>query len=370
MNIAFQTLIASEVELCALHHQRKEGQQTGKPKRLADVYGSRWLTAGMGSVLRLWGEPGDLVVELRHLKQPAEELGPLSVRHDHAHGRSTLIEQADLETALSNARDGLLVKDAAELMFETVSPNRNEIEKARRRLESLVGRLPSDTTTPMDSPATSPPKRARDPVAPTVTPSRTSRVCHGLAYSSLTQGHAARALTHPLIERGAREDRGASVLHKPLAPLVLARQDSPVARLMLYGTRRAIPKTPDDARSHHPAAHCSRNSDRISDVVTLARDPIDLVADDEDGQEGEYSSDDAAELDHALSVGRLFGGYKGLDEPVAPTTLVLCEQHAAELREANGRIIEQAQNRFSIGDRESNEILLGVQRGEESIARP
>jgi replicative DNA helicase len=140
VNIAFQTLIASEVELCTLHHQRKEGQQTAKPKRLADVYGSRWLTAGMGSVVLLWGEPGDLVVELRHLKQPAEEVGPLSVRHDHNLGRSTLLEQADLETALANAHYGLVVKDAAELMFETASPNRNEIEKARRRLESLVGR--------------------------------------------------------------------------------------------------------------------------------------------------------------------------------------------------------------------------------------
>jgi replicative DNA helicase len=96
---AFQTLIAAGYELCVLHHQRKEGQQTGKPKRLADVYGSRWLTAGMGSVLLLWGEPGDLVIELRHLKQPAEEVGPLSIRHDHDRGMTTLLEQADLESA-------------------------------------------------------------------------------------------------------------------------------------------------------------------------------------------------------------------------------------------------------------------------------
>jgi replicative DNA helicase len=140
VNVAFQTVIAGGVELCVSHHQRKEGRDSGKPKRLADVYGSRWLTAGMGSVLLLWGEPGDLVVELRHLKQPVEEVGPLSILHDHARGASNLRDQLDLEVVLTNAVHGLTVKGAAELMFETADPKANEIEKARRRLESLVGR--------------------------------------------------------------------------------------------------------------------------------------------------------------------------------------------------------------------------------------
>jgi hypothetical protein len=34
-----------------------------------------------------------------------------------------------------------------------------------------------------------------------------------------------------------------------------------------------------------------------------------VVADDEDEQEGDYSSDKAAELDHPVRVGRLLGGY-------------------------------------------------------------
>ena len=58
--------------------QRENGG--AKPKRLADVYGSRWLTAGMGSVLLLWGEPGDLVVEVRHLKQPVRGGRPVRDR--------------------------------------------------------------------------------------------------------------------------------------------------------------------------------------------------------------------------------------------------------------------------------------------------
>src|SRR5206468_7156018 len=50
VNAAFQDLIAEGIELVVLHHQRK--QQAGgvsKPKSLADVYGSTWLTAGAGS---------------------------------------------------------------------------------------------------------------------------------------------------------------------------------------------------------------------------------------------------------------------------------------------------------------------------------
>jgi hypothetical protein len=137
---------------------------------------------------------------------------------------------------------------------------------------------------------------------------------------------------------------------------------APVARLMLYGARRAIPKAPCDARSHHPAAHPSRNSDRISDEVTLARDPIDLVADDEDGQEGEYSSDDAGELDHALSVGRLLGGYKELDESLVPPPVMLAHEHATELGEPVGRVVERAKDPLAILDRHGEDHRLQLER--------
>jgi replicative DNA helicase len=140
VNVAVQELIASGREVVVSHHQRKQHNGGQKPKSLADVYGSRWIVAGWGSVVLLWGEPGDLVVELRHLKQPAEEVGPLQVKHDHSRGSSVVLEQADLETALANAQHGLTVKDAAGLMFETATPTANEVEKARRRLNRLVQR--------------------------------------------------------------------------------------------------------------------------------------------------------------------------------------------------------------------------------------
>ncbi len=136
-NIAFQELIATNRELLTLHHQRKAQAGGAAPKQLSDVYGSRWLTAGQGSVLMLWGEPGDLVVELRHLKQPAQEIGPFQVVHDHSQGRTTVQENIDLYVLIQVAPDGLDVHAAAAALYGTTTPSANQIEKARRRLEHL-----------------------------------------------------------------------------------------------------------------------------------------------------------------------------------------------------------------------------------------
>lgn len=71
INPAMQMCVAAGVEVLALHHQRKAQGVNTKPRKLADVYGSRWLIAGCGSVLMLWGEAGDSIVELTHPKQPS-----------------------------------------------------------------------------------------------------------------------------------------------------------------------------------------------------------------------------------------------------------------------------------------------------------
>jgi replicative DNA helicase len=138
VNQAHQHVIAAGLELCDLHHQRKEMTGAAKPKRLADVYGSRWIVAGMGSVVLLWGEPGDLVVELLHLKQPAEDVGPLKVVHDHVRGRSSVHEGIDFEKLLAAASHGMTAKDGARAMSGVDPPTPNQVEKARRRLEKLI----------------------------------------------------------------------------------------------------------------------------------------------------------------------------------------------------------------------------------------
>jgi hypothetical protein len=101
----------------------------------------------MGSVLLVRGEAGDLVVDLSHLKQPEEEVGPLQLLHDHGRGQTSLYNEVDL-VALAEAAgaEGLLVFDAARAIFRTEQPDKNEVEKTRRRLDRLAdqGQLEKD----------------------------------------------------------------------------------------------------------------------------------------------------------------------------------------------------------------------------------
>ena len=45
-------------------HERKAGQDSKRHHALDDVYGSTWLTSGLGSVIAINGDPGDPTVEL------------------------------------------------------------------------------------------------------------------------------------------------------------------------------------------------------------------------------------------------------------------------------------------------------------------
>ena len=138
VNRARQYAIAEGIELVELHHQRK-GQGGSRPTSLEDVYGSTWITAGAGSVVLLWGAAGDPLVELLHLKQPAGEVGPLKIEHDHATGTSTVYPgQVDPLTALRHAPGGLTSTDLARLVSESERPTDNSRKKAQRMLERLV----------------------------------------------------------------------------------------------------------------------------------------------------------------------------------------------------------------------------------------
>lgn len=135
-----QTAIAAGVEVLELHHQRKSGEGGGKPTSLADVYGSTWITGGAGSVILLWGEPGDSVVEFKHLKQPMEPVGPMNVIHDH-HAGTSHVDQDDSRNLIIQAGrrpSGLTAKTAAEALFGKANPTQGEVEKARRKLEAYV----------------------------------------------------------------------------------------------------------------------------------------------------------------------------------------------------------------------------------------
>lgn len=138
INQALQYAVASRIEVLALHHQRKAQADNRKPRSLSDVYGSVWITAGAGSVLLLWGEPGDLRVELLHLKQPHDDVGPLEVVHNPDAGTVSLDAEVDLMHLAATAPGGLTATSGASTVYRTGEPNRNQVEKVRRRLEALT----------------------------------------------------------------------------------------------------------------------------------------------------------------------------------------------------------------------------------------
>jgi hypothetical protein len=89
----------------------------------------------MGSVVLLDGNPGDPLVEFRHLKFPVSEVGPMKVSHDQASGLMTVAKQIDV-VAVAQDEGSITVKQAALLLFGSATTN--EVEKARRRLDKRV----------------------------------------------------------------------------------------------------------------------------------------------------------------------------------------------------------------------------------------
>ncbi len=137
-NRARQAVLADDRQILELHHVVKRGNNGASPNTLGDVYGSAHLVNGAGSVVMLWGEAGDPVVELKHLKQPMNDVGPLKVLHNAPSGTSSVFEGTDLlELARKCQTGGVTAADAAALIFEKDAPTKNEIEKARRRLLDL-----------------------------------------------------------------------------------------------------------------------------------------------------------------------------------------------------------------------------------------
>ena len=136
-NRARQKAVTAGVQVIELHHNRKT--PNGKPDTvigLDDLYGSTWLPSGAGSVILLTGTAGDPIVGMRHLKQPADEVGPFKIIHDRDTGRSEIWHAADL-VLLAKQPGGISAVDAAKAMFDVEKPDANQKEKARRRLQHL-----------------------------------------------------------------------------------------------------------------------------------------------------------------------------------------------------------------------------------------
>jgi hypothetical protein len=150
-NRARQEALTAGIEVLELHHNVKRGANGGPPTSISDVYGSAWITAGAGSVIFLHGEPGDCLVMMRHLKQPAEEVGPWKILHDHTRGLSSVHEGIVLATYIES-RGECTVRQIARALFDADRPSASQLEKARRRLDVLVdaGQLVRVDGTPGD----------------------------------------------------------------------------------------------------------------------------------------------------------------------------------------------------------------------------
>lgn len=134
---ALSACVAAGVEVVALHHPRKAQQDNTRPRKLDDLYGSTWIGAAAGSVVFLYGQAGDPVVELLHLKQPAAEVGPLRVEHDSVTGNLRRVGGRELPDLLAAAGDeGVTVKDATASLYGEAS--RANLQRARRRLGKLI----------------------------------------------------------------------------------------------------------------------------------------------------------------------------------------------------------------------------------------
>jgi hypothetical protein len=98
-----------------------------------------WLAAGCGSIVNLTGEPGDPIIEFRHIKQPLDEVGPFRLFNNTDTGTMEIEHEIDLLTLADIAGpDGLTAMGAAGALFGCEKPSRAQQAKARRRLDKLT----------------------------------------------------------------------------------------------------------------------------------------------------------------------------------------------------------------------------------------
>lgn len=141
-NNARQECVARGIEILELHHQRKAGSDGKKPKDLDAVFGSRMLTAGAGSVIMLWGESGDPVVEMELIKTLQEKPPSMFINHNYDTGISSVHDKRDAYTVLNESGEPKTIRQIAARIYLTTEPKltASQVESARRQVKRLVGK--------------------------------------------------------------------------------------------------------------------------------------------------------------------------------------------------------------------------------------
>jgi hypothetical protein len=134
-NRAVQLCLAEGVQVCILHHLTKSAGKDEKPVEMGDIHGSNWLTAGMGSVLLLWGKPESRYLELTQLKSPVKSLAPLRLRRVTKTGLFEVSgDEADVQWFFAEPHT---VAELAAYMFPGEN-SRTNMDKARRKVDELT----------------------------------------------------------------------------------------------------------------------------------------------------------------------------------------------------------------------------------------
>ncbi|MEU9641320.1 bifunctional DNA primase/polymerase [Streptomyces sp. NPDC048188] len=138
-NSARQSALAAGVEWIELHHNRKANGTNKAPNTLEDVYGSRWLTAGAGSVLSLWqDEPGSPVISLSHLRASGEKWRDTTLILDTEAGTLATETVETLEDFARRNPKGFTVGEATAALHPKSS--KGKTEGVRLKIKRLVDR--------------------------------------------------------------------------------------------------------------------------------------------------------------------------------------------------------------------------------------
>lgn len=138
-NRARQAAIEAGTELIELHHPRKGQDGNRKPTKLDDLYGSRWIPAGSGSVISLWGQAGDPLIDFSQLKPITATVGPWQMSISGETGEVSRDAGVDLLGQIRyRGAAGVTAATAARLTTGDSKPDRNAVERARRWLDRKV----------------------------------------------------------------------------------------------------------------------------------------------------------------------------------------------------------------------------------------
>lgn len=137
-NSARQECLARDIEWLEIHHNRKSGADNRKPRTLDDVYGSRMLSAGAGSILSLWGEPGGSELEMTQIKPLGDTHKPLKLNLDGGTGDFEATESESwMDAILIAGSKGITAKDLAD-QFYGAEHSQAQYDSLRKKLQRRV----------------------------------------------------------------------------------------------------------------------------------------------------------------------------------------------------------------------------------------